>query len=130
MKNRIKGFQSGFTLIELLIVIVIVGIVAAIAIPNYLNYQCKAKQIEAKRNLGQLFTMELAYRSEYSTYTSNLTQIGWSIQGTPRYTCSITLATTTQFVARASANLDNDLIIDIWTMDSSKNLVNSTNDCS
>ena len=44
---------KGFTLIELMIVVAIIGIMAAIAIPNFLNYMCKAKQSEAKGGLAE-----------------------------------------------------------------------------
>jgi len=47
---------SGFTLIELMIVVAIIGILAAIAIPNFLKFQCKSKQSEAKTNLSGIFT--------------------------------------------------------------------------
>ena len=56
--------KKGFTLIELMIVVAIIGILAAIAIPNFLKFQAKSKQSEAKSNLGAIFTGELAYYGE------------------------------------------------------------------
>ena len=79
MRNR-----KGFTLIELLIVVAIIGILAAIAIPNFLKFQAKSKQSEAKSNLGAIFTGQVAYFGEANTY-GNFPQINWSPSGTPRY---------------------------------------------
>ncbi|MDH4229486.1 MAG: prepilin-type N-terminal cleavage/methylation domain-containing protein, partial [Nitrospirota bacterium] len=54
MKNTEN--QKGFTLIELMIVVAIIGILAAVAIPNFLQYQAKSKQSEARVLLSGLYT--------------------------------------------------------------------------
>jgi type IV pilus assembly protein PilA len=79
--------QQGFTLIELMIVVAIIGILAAIAIPNFLRYQAKSRQAEARTNLGGIFVAETSYYGETSTYGS-LQQIGFSLAGAAsnRYT--------------------------------------------
>jgi type IV pilus assembly protein PilA len=56
--------SKGFTLIELMIVVAIIGILAAIAIPNFLQYQMKSRQSEAKTNLGAIRTSELSFSGE------------------------------------------------------------------
>jgi len=77
--------QSGFTLIELMIVVAIIGILAAIAIPNFLKFQCKSKQSEAKTNLSGLFTAEKTFFGEYNTYGTDLISVNWQPDGTPLY---------------------------------------------
>ena len=80
--------KKGFTLIELMIVVAIIGILAAIAIPNFLKFQAKSKQSEAKSNLGAIFTGELSYFGENNVY-GNFQQVNWSPSGTPRYHYSV-----------------------------------------
>ena len=82
---RGKKGKKGFTLIELMIVVAIIGILAAIAIPNFLRFQAKSKQSEAKTNLGGIFTAEISYFGENSFF-GNFQQIAWAPTGTARYT--------------------------------------------
>ena len=65
-------FKKGFTLIELLIVVVIIGILAAIAIPKFANTKEKAYIASMKSDLRNLVTAEESYFADYVTYTSNL----------------------------------------------------------
>ena len=67
--------KKGFTLIELMIVVAIIGILAAIAIPNFLTYQLKSRQAEAKTNLQAIKTSEVAFQAERGCY------IGVAVEG-------------------------------------------------
>src|SRR2546430_16436310 len=67
--------RKGFTLIELLIVVVIIGILAAIAIPKFANTKSKAYITAMKSDLRNLVTAEEAFFSDSSKYTSTLTQL-------------------------------------------------------
>jgi len=62
------NMKKGFTLIELLIVIVIIGILAAIAIPKFAATKDKAKLASVKTDIRNYMTSEEAYFSDYQTY--------------------------------------------------------------
>ena len=64
--------DEGFTLIELLIVVVIIGILAAIAIPKFASTKQKAYIAAMKSDLKNLITAEESYFADYTTYTTNL----------------------------------------------------------
>ena len=78
---------TGFTLIELMVVVVIVGVLAAFAIPNFLRYRAQAMQAEARSNLGTIFVGEVSFFTEHKEF-GNFTDIGFAITegGTNRYT--------------------------------------------
>ncbi len=83
--------KKGFTLIELMIVVAIIGILAAIAIPNFLKFQAKSKQSEAKTNLKGIYTAETGYFGEKNTYES-FQNVNWEPVGTARYRYTIGVA--------------------------------------
>ena len=63
-----KKNKKGFTLIELMIVVAIIGILAALAIPSFLFFSARAKQSEARTNLGAIYTAYISYHSDYETF--------------------------------------------------------------
>lgn len=77
--------QSGFSLIELMIVVAIIGILAAIAVPNFQRFQAKARQAEAKSSLAGIYTAEKAFQAEWNQYFTDFRNIGYRPEGTFRY---------------------------------------------
>ena len=77
--------KRGFTLIELMIVVAIIGILAAIAIPNFIKFQARSKQSEVKSNLKSFFTAEKSYFQEQDKYTTFIGDVGFSPERGNRY---------------------------------------------
>ena len=139
LRKSMKG-QKGFTLIELMIVVAIIGILAAIAIPNFVNYQRRAKTSEARTNLGAIRTSQEAYASTADVYmdctqnpaggptaskqawtggVAGWTDIGFEPKGSIyyAYSCSGAPAGTFEFTAFAVGNLDGDAATSDYQID-------------
>lgn len=80
-----KTVSSGFTLVELMIVVAIIGILSAVAIPNYQKYQSRARQSEAKLLLSNIYTAEKSYVVDSNTYSPCLSDVGVDVAGATRY---------------------------------------------
>lgn len=76
MKN-----QNGFSLVELMVVVAIIGILAAIAIPNYQKFQARSKQTEARTQLSGIYASETSFVAEWGYGSANLAQIGYDVDG-------------------------------------------------
>lgn len=84
-KLNILKKETGFTLIELMIVVGIIGILVAIAAPNFARYQSKARQTEAKIALAAVYGGEKSFYSEYSAYIGSFDAIGYAPEGNKRF---------------------------------------------
>ncbi|HZR10440.1 MAG TPA: prepilin-type N-terminal cleavage/methylation domain-containing protein [Myxococcales bacterium] len=85
-----KLVQKGFTLIELMIVVAIIGILAAIAIPNFIKFQARSKQSEAKANLKAIFTAQKAFFQEKDRFSTLTGEVGFEPERNNRYAYFLT----------------------------------------
>jgi type IV pilus assembly protein PilA len=76
MKTNFKN-EQGFTLVELMVVVAIIGILSAVAIPNFQKYQAKSKTSEAKLQLTSAYTAQEAFYADYGMYSNCLAYMGY-----------------------------------------------------
>jgi type IV pilus assembly protein PilA len=77
--------KAGFSLVELMIVVAIIGILAAIAVPNFQRFQAKSRQAEARADLAAIYTAQKAFNAEWGQYLPSFIETGYLPEGVYRY---------------------------------------------
>ncbi len=108
-----RKYMRGVTLLELMIVVVIIGILTAIAYPNYREYVTRAKRTEAKAALLQIATQQERFYLQNNSYTQDLLVLGFAT--TPNFTTdsesyviNVGAADANNFTATATFQLGGD----------------------
>jgi len=105
-----------------------VGCLAAIAVPNFVKFQCRSKQAEAKANLKSLYVSEESFRADQDRYDTNLATLQFTPRGQKlRYVYTVLSAGKEDFLAEARGI--GDMAGDVWTINNSNDLLHLENSC-
>jgi type II secretory pathway pseudopilin PulG len=123
-----------------MVVVIVLGVIAALAIPRFMAASAKPKTAEAMSILKQVHVQQRAYRQEYGHYWGNgivadkdnplnFARLGVDIMADARYTFTMS-ANQTSYSCTAEANIDDDPTVDTWVIDGGGVLQNTVNDFS
>lgn len=129
---------KAYTLTEILVVLVIIGILVLLALPNLMPLITKAKTTEAKLQLEHLAKLQQSYFYEHSRYSADLVELGFVQEklssdgkdGKANYKVEISSANNTGFSAKATAiaDFDGDGVFNVWQIDQDRVLREVTPD--
>jgi len=135
LHNSLKKVRA-FTLTEVLVVLIIIGILILLALPNLMPLITKAKSTEAKIQLQHVYMLERNFFFEQSKYSTDLSEISFEQQklstegGQANYRIEIIDAGNNSFKARATAvvDFDGNGVFNTWEIDQNKKLTETTKD--
>ncbi|WP_298341120.1 prepilin-type N-terminal cleavage/methylation domain-containing protein [uncultured Algibacter sp.] len=124
MMGKVKKIKA-YNLQEVLIVLVIIGILLLLALPNLMPLIAKTKSVEAQTQLKYIYNSQTTYRYMYSKYAIDLNEIDFEApktvnqNGTSNYSYELLTASNNSFKARATAitDFDGDGIFNVWEID-------------
>ena len=132
--TRIK--LKAFSLPELLVVLVIIGILVILALPNLMPLISKAKGVEAQQQLAFLHTLQKSHFYTYSKYSPSLSDLGFEQQptvkedGSANYLIEIIEASQAGFTATATSvvDFDGDGVYNVWEVTDKKDIRETVKD--
>lgn len=130
MKQLINKRLKAYTLTELLVVLIIIGILVLIALPNLMPLISRAHSVEAQTNLNHVYNLQKSHFYQYAKYSDNLRKIGFEQEklvaegGQAKYKIKIVSSSPSGFVARAESTVDfdGDGTLNIWEINQEKQL--------
>lgn len=126
-KKKVVSKLPSYNLQEILIVLVIIGILLLLALPNLMPLIAKTKSVEAQTQLKYIYNSQNTYRYMYSKYATDFNEIDFEApktikeNGTSNYTYELVTSTNNSFKARATAitDFDGDGVFNVWEIDES-----------
>ncbi|MCK5677025.1 MAG: prepilin-type N-terminal cleavage/methylation domain-containing protein [Flavobacteriaceae bacterium] len=139
MKNKNRFLHKkipAFNLQELLVVLVIIGILVLLALPNLMPLIAKTKSLEAQTQLKHLYNLQRQHFYMHSKYSNDFNQIDFDApksvheNGNANYSYEIIESSGNSFKARATAvsDFDGDGVFNVWEINQDQNLIEVVKD--